>query len=385
MPRNIQYPGVFVEEIPSGVRSIPSRETDITAFLGFARRGPSDRPRGITSIAQFESLFGDIHEDFPLSLALRDFFENGGRIARVTRVRGSADDREASRRLLGLKRARSGLYALDRCDHFNVLCIPPLSPNRDPNKRILAAAAKYCEKRRAFLIIDPPRSWSDTAEAHSAMQDPMRSLGTGSANAAVFFPRLIRRGQVYAPCGAVAGVMARNDASRGVWKAPAGLEASISGGSSPAIPLNDSHLSLLNPLACNGIRRLEPQGTLIWGARTLEGRDAQASEWKYIPVRRTALYLEDCLQRGLSWVVFEPNDEALWANIRSSVGTFMYEMFRRGAFQGQKADHAYFVKCDSETTTPGDINRGILNLHVGFAPLKPAEFVVIKLSFKIAN
>ena len=120
-------------------------------------------------------------------------------------------------------------------------------------------------------------------------------------------------------------------------------------------------------------------GRVVWGARTLEGNDRLASEWKYVPVRRTALFLEEWLYRGTQWVVFEPNDEPLWAQIRLNLGAFMQSLFRQGAFQGKTPKEAYLVKCDSETTTQDDINRGIVNILVGFAPLKPAEFVIIKI------
>ena len=127
------------------------------------------------------------------------------------------------------------------------------------------------------------------------------------------------------------------------------------------------------------IRNLPVYGTVCWGARTLFGADAQTSEWKYVPIRRTAMYIEESLVQGLRWVVFEPNDAPLWAQIRLNVGAFMQSMFRNGAFQGRTPREAYLVKCDSETTTQADIDRGIVNILVGFAPLKPAEFVVIQL------
>ena len=143
--------------------------------------------------------------------------------------------------------------------------------------------------------------------------------------------------------------------------------------------LTDPENGELNPLGINCLRTFPATGTVVWGARTLQGADRLASEWKYIPVRRTALYIEESLFRGTQWVVFEPNDEPLWAQIRLNVGAFMQNLFRQGAFQGQTPRDAYFVKCDKETTTQNDINLGIVNIVVGFAPLKPAEFVVIKL------
>jgi phage tail sheath protein FI len=174
--------------------------------------------------------------------------------------------------------------------------------------------------------------------------------------------------------------MAQIDSTRGVWKAPAGQEATVTGVQSLVYNVTDLENGDLNPLALNCIRTFPIIGTVVWGARTLDGADAQASEWKYLPVRRTALFIEESLYRGTQWVVFEPNDEPLWSQIRLNVGAFMRSLFRQGAFQGATPQQAYFVKCDSDTTTQNDIDNGIVNILVGFAPLKPAEFVVIKIS-----
>jgi phage tail sheath protein FI len=183
----------------------------------------------------------------------------------------------------------------------------------------------------------------------------------------------------FAPCGLVAGIFARTDAQRGVWKSPAGLDTSLVGVSALSVPMTDEENGLLNPLGINCLRTFPVFGRVVWGARTLRGADDYADEYKYIAVRRTALYIEESLYRGLKWVVFEPNDEPLWAQIRLNVGAFMQDLFRQGAFQGASARDAYFVKCDATTTTQNDINLGVVNVHVGFAPLKPAEFVIIKL------
>jgi phage tail sheath protein FI len=183
----------------------------------------------------------------------------------------------------------------------------------------------------------------------------------------------------FPPCGIIAGVMARTDTNRGVWKAPAGLDAAINGVRELQVNLNDAENGMLNPLGINCLRFFAASGRVVWGSRTLRGADQLADEYKYIPVRRLALYIEESLYRGTQWVVFEPNDEPLWAQIRLNVGAFMHGLFRQGAFQGQTPRDAYFVKCDKETTTQTDINLGVVNILVGFAPLKPAEFVVIKI------
>ena len=179
--------------------------------------------------------------------------------------------------------------------------------------------------------------------------------------------------------GALAGVIARTDAARGVWKSAAGLDAVLNGVLEPSVALTDPENGAINPLGVNCLRTLPAAGTVVWGSRTLRGADSLASEWKYLAVRRTALFLEESLYRGTQWVVFEPNDEPLWAQVRLNLGAFMQGLFRQGAFQGASARDAYFVKCDSQTTTQADINLGVLNVVVGFAPLKPAEFVVIKI------
>jgi phage tail sheath protein FI len=183
----------------------------------------------------------------------------------------------------------------------------------------------------------------------------------------------------FVPCGAVAGIYARTDAQRGVWKAPAGIEASLVGVRELSYRLTDEQNDRLNPLGLNCLRTFPVAGHVCWGARTLAGADRLNSEWKYVPVRRTALFIEESLYRGTQWAVFEPNSEPLWAQLRLNVGTFMQDLFRQGAFQGSSPREAYFVKCEKETTTQNDIDKGVVNILIGFAPLKPAEFVIIEI------
>jgi phage tail sheath protein FI len=179
--------------------------------------------------------------------------------------------------------------------------------------------------------------------------------------------------------------MARTDATRGVWKAPAGVDAGVMGASGLAHPMSEGESEQLNPLGINCLRTFPQVGSVVWGARTLRGANALADEYKYVPVRRLALFIEESLVRGTQWVVFEPNDERLWSQIRTSLGAFMQDLFRQGAFQGRTPREAYFVVCDAETTTQYDIDRGIVNIVVGFAPLKPTEFVVIGIQQKTAE
>lgn len=294
----------------------------------------------------------------------------------------------------GDEAAESGIYALRKADLFNLLCIPPCEHTPDANVKVPEAvwgeAAKLCEDRRAMLIVDSPDEWhsKDAAKGDGSSTGiaKFRNDGTKSPNAALFFPGVLQPNPLradqkerFAACGVIAGVFARTDTQRGVWKAPAGLEATLVGVPELAVKLTDAENGELNPLGVNCLRNLPAAGNVVWGSRTMDGDDRLASQWKYIPVRRTALYIEESLYRGTQWVVFEPNDEPLWSQIRLNIGAFMHGLFRQGAFQGKTPREAYFVKCDSETTTQDDINKGIVNIVVGFAPLKPAEFVVIKL------
>ena len=547
MPVAPTYPGVYVQEIPSGVHAVTGVATSITAFVGRAARGPEDTPVTLNSYGDFERIFGGLWTGGNLGYAVRDFFLNGGGQAIVVRVfnadssagakpanaavtvgnftfaaaskgawganlRASIDtnvsadvaagygltaadlfnlsvrevdaqgqilNRELHRNLtvkdsprrvdkvlaaqsslmqwnggwppaalpaiaagddavtaaqaalaaakaenpavpadvakaqaaldaanaavaasdgLALTAAanflpangqanKKGLFALEKADLFNLLVIPPYTASNDVETSLVAAAAAYCERRRAILLVDPPSSWTSKDTAKTQFTDTATDwIGARSRNAALFFPRLrkadpLRDNQIndFAPSGAVAGLIAATDAARGVWKAAAGVQASVAGAQSLTVPLTDAENGELNPLGINAIRAFPVAGTVVWGARTLRGADQLADDYKYLPVRRTALYIEESLYRGLQWAVFEPNDEPLWAQIRLNVTSFMQTLFRQGAFQGASPREAYFVKCDCESTTQADINLGVVNVVVGFAPLKPAEFIIISV------
>ena len=291
------------------------------------------------------------------------------------------DDSQAYSVYIGSRALREGIYALESVDIFNILCLPGIPNGATERAGILADADAYCKERRAFFIIDASLNDDLPTEIQSTI------VGTSlpkSDNAAVYYPWIKipdplngSQPRTSAPCGAMAGIFSRTDSSRGVWKAPAGTEATITGATDLTYVLTDPENGGLNPLGVNCLRNFPVYGNIVWGARTLQGNDQLSSEYKYVPVRRTAYHIEESLYRGLKWAVFEPNDEPLWAQIRLNAGAFMQNLFRQGAFQGQKRDDAYFVKCDSETTTQNDINLGIVNIWVGFAPLKPAEFVVL--------
>ncbi len=303
-----------------------------------------------------------------------------------------------SAELIGDPKAFTGIYALAKAPSFNILSIPDAtramasSPTTlDTNAgageldppAIYAAAIAFCDQMRAFLLVDPP---PEVGTVNGAIDWKSQQLGITDANGAAFWPRLRLPDplnnynlRTFAPSGVVAGAYAASDTRSGVWTAPAGIQASLKGVQSMTYQLSDQENGQLNPLGLNCFRTFPVIGPVLWGARTLAGADVMASQWKYVPVRRMALYLESSLYQGTQWVTFQPNDEPLWAAIRLNVGSFMQSCFLKGAFQGQTPDQAYFVKCDSETTTQTDIDNGVVNILVGFAPLQPAEFVVIQI------
>ncbi|MEM6398642.1 MAG: phage tail sheath C-terminal domain-containing protein [Cyanobacteria bacterium P01_D01_bin.116] len=289
--------------------------------------------------------------------------------------------------LIGDLDDKTGLYALQDVDIFNILCIPRTTYLEDTAAfQVIATATNFCEEQRAFYIVDVPHPKNAARDDVTEIKDWLDENATlRHKNTAVYYPRpLIAnplnnfRLRKVASSGTIAGLYARTDSSRGVWKAPAGTEATLTGVQKLGYTLTDAENGTLNPLGINCLRNFPIYGNVCWGARTLDGSDQQASEWKYIPIRRLALFMEESLFRGTQWVVFEPNDEPLWAQIRLNVGAFMNNLFRQGAFQGKSPNEAYFVKCDKETNPQNDIDRGIVNILVGYAPLKPAEFVIIK-------
>jgi len=282
---------------------------------------------------------------------------------------------------------QAAFTVIDReVDLFNLMVLPrALGQSDNDRAQLWGPASSFCQQRRAFLIVDPPSdnsAWPDVNHVTAASQGigDLR-IGVSTDHAAIYWPRLRvivdRVEQSIDPSGTEAGLYARIDISRGVWKAPAGLEANLLGVRGVEHRMTDADNGIINPQAVNAIRQF-PNGIVSWGARTMVGFDNSGNDdFKYIPVRRLTLMIEESLYRGLGFAVFEPNDEPLWAQIRLAAGSFMNGLFRQGAFKGAKASDAYFVKCDAETTTQNDIDLGIVNVVVGFAPLKPAEFVVI--------
>lgn len=374
-------PGVYVQEVPTGAHPIEGVSTSSAAFIDIFQQGPLNKAVQVTSFAEFERAFGGLDARSEAGFAIQQYYLNGGRIAWVVRV----DDNGGAEAIVGDAAAQTGIYALEGIapNIFNILCIPAAANlDQDSFSAVISAAEKLCLQQRAFLIVDIPPTVNTKDKILSWM-------GTNHClrhrNAAIYFPRLEIPDPLNAgssrnvgASGTLAGVYARTDETRGVWKAPAGADAGLRG-AKVTVQLKDSENGELNALGINVLRNFPTIGNVSWGARTLAGSNQEASEWKYISVRRLALYIKESLYQGSKWANFEPNDELLWSQIRLSFGAFMTNMFRLGAFQGNKAGDAFYIKCDGTTTSQDDIDRGVVNIIVGFAPLSPAEFVLIHI------
>jgi hypothetical protein len=354
----ITYPGVYVEELPFGVASIPGVATSTTGFVGEAERGPACTAVNVKSFSEFERAFGGRKRAFELGDAVWQFFANGGAEAWVVRAPKGMPRSEA-------------LPDLDAADSLSLLCLPG-----ETDLDVLRGALEYVERRWAFLLIDPPGPDLDRTI------DLARSLARAeTANGAVYFPPVqleLRTGggpRVCPPSGAVAGMYARHDRSVGVWGVPEGREAVLAGVAAAAIDLSDDEISRLTAAGVNCIRKLPAGGVAVSGAQTLQGGEQSTSEWKYVHVRRLTLFIEESLYRGTQWVVFEPNDEPSWAKILLQAGLFLEKLFRAGALEGPTPDQAYVLRCGRDTMTQDDIDNGRLTVVIGVAPVKPAEFV----------
>lgn len=374
-------PGVYVEEVDSTAHAIAGVPTSTTAFLGATSSGPVAAPLLVHSLAEFEAQFGGLSAELPLGYAVRHYFLNGGRTALIARVApAGAVLTDADLSDPALERDKRGLWLLDHVEQFGLLCIPPLTRNTDVGPMTWNAAALFAQRRRAMLIVDPPAAWT---AAQSISEAAITALIQRSPNAALYYPRLtapdpLHGNQVanFAPGGAIAGVYARIDAGRGVWKAPAGADATLQGAQGLGVGVSEAQLAALSALGVNSLRVLAGGEIALWGARTLAGPDAEP-QWKYVPVRRLELFIAKSISRGLAWAAFEPNGPMLWERIRASIANFLHGLFRQGALLGDKPEEAYFVRCDATTMTPQEIEQGIVRVAVGFAPLAPAEFVVL--------
>jgi Bacteriophage tail sheath protein len=355
--------------------------TSVALFVGWTPRGQSGHPVGNADFLDYERFFGDDPRSL-VGYAVRHFFSNGGRTAFVVRIVGAdggfiAPTDPAFVAALNAAFANGAAFA-EFDPSFNLICVPGLT-----DAAAIVMLQALATTRRAFLIAD----CEETATVASVSAFAGTIDGVNAANSALYFPWVMAQDplqgntpRAFPPSGAVAGIYARIDAKRAVWKAPAGEDAALSDVTGLSVLIDDASASSLDKLGVDCLRQFPTTGVVPWGARTLAGNEAQASEWKYVNVRRLMLFIEQSIDAGTKWVAFEPNGEPLWAKLRVSIETFMQGLFNDGAFQGVTPSDAFFVTCDATTTTQADIDNGVVNIVIGFAPLYPAEFVIIKIS-----
>jgi phage tail sheath protein FI len=378
MPNIFRKPVVFIQKMGTTNKAIVGVSTSTALLIGTLPNGWQYTTTNIRSLQEFERTSAGLKTNNIASLVAKQFFENGGRnlwfISTGTRLSRTATP------------FLKGLSLLSKIPFFNMLMIPEttLLPDREAAK-VFQAAVPLIEQHRAVYFLDPPQQDALRQTVKDLAAWFRAQVGIRHPNVVLYFPRVQVRSRVAPPptvtipvSGTMAGLFARLDGTRGVWKAPAGTEATLQGVVGLDQLLTSQDIDLLTSANINALKQSPSSPYVAWGARTLSSNP----EWKYVPVRRTALFLESSIQQGTNWAVFEPNDEPLWAQIRQSVQIFLEALFRQGAFQGARARDAYFVKCGRETTLAADQAAGIVHIMVGFAPLKPAEFVVLKIQQK---
>jgi phage tail sheath protein FI len=338
---------------------IAAAPASVAAFVGSVPGGPLEGPVLVSSLVDFEGAFGSVEGE--AADAVRLFFENGGTRAYVV---GTGED------------PRWALAELRDVD-FQLLAVPTTGRSADP--RLALAAALLARERRAFYVADPP-----AGRTAANVERWARAFG-GGANAALYFPRLLVRDPTglreVAASGAVLGLYARVERERGVWQQPAGSQLALRGVAGLAAELTTTESSRLAGAGVNAVRRSATGGIYLTAARTRAERELK---WKFVHVRRLSLFIEESLAEGTAWAVFEPNDETLWEEIRRDAADFLRGLFRAGALRGATPREAFFVRCDRTTMSEDDIARGRLVFLVGFAPLRPAEFIVLRIEQALA-
>ena len=388
MPEII-VPGVYIRETSTGSQLIEGTPTSTAAFVGVTRKGPRNKPKIVKSFADYSEMFGLASPKVPVSIAVLQFFSNGGRKAVIVRTSASRNRKKYCpdpEQLIGDSKSQTGIHALGLSEPTGLLLTPDAAQMpADDAKKVAEAVLKFCQDRRIFHILDIPLELSRQKPVQAAVKWSAQSEAIKNRNAAVYFPQIMiadpsaKNGTLQvSPSGAVAGLYARFELGRGVWKAPAGLDAKLHTARGVEIELTNQDMTQLEKASINPVRCIADHGIVAWGARTFLA-DANDQDWRYVSMRRLALFIQESLYRGLTWAVFKPNGEALWAEIRLAVSSFMNQLFRSGAFQGSHAGEAYIVECSQKTMTRRDIDAGRIIVQVGFAPLKPAEFTILRI------
>lgn len=366
------FPSVYVDDSPPPRRTIVAADAGIAGFVGALPKGPLDRQIECRSMGEFEAAFGAVNPAFVAGLQVRQFFLNGGTQARICRTDPAGGIPAATARLQG----------------FDVLCAPDLAALFGADSlSTIAALRDLAASARAFLVLDPPADAQTIAGIRAWRASLAAALGD-LPDAALYFPRVVAAlpdgsALTIGPSGTIAGIMARTDRERGVWKAPAGTEADPRGISGVEVVINKQQHELLNPEGINVLRRFTGRGLQVWGARTLDA--SGDGERRYVPVRRLAAMIARSLDAGLQWAVFEPNDQPLWAQLRRETENFLMALWRQGGLLGAKSNEAFFCRCGPETMTAADMAEGRAVIEVGFAAMRPAEFLIIRIEVLTAG
>lgn len=349
--------------------------TSVTAFVGEASYGTVGEAALVHSWSDYEAAFGPLESvDDAMGMAVANYYRNGGKDAYVCRLADNATVADY-RNFFDI--------TLSRIHDISIIVLPGVAADGDGHPKIAEALA-HCEAMTSrMLIVDPP-----VGTELSGLTDVDALSLAASSYAVCYYPWIAiaateqNSAKILVPPSAfAAGMWAKVDRRRGVWKAPAGMQTGLFGVSGLEYVVGNSEQDQLNTVGINCIRHMPGAGEVIWGSRTLATNTEP--EWRYVPVRRTAIMIEQSIYKGIRWAVFEPNGPPLWAGLRTSIEAFLMDLFRQGALQGAKPEHAFFVRCDRETTTQNDINRGKLNIEVGIALLKPAEFTILRFGLNM--
>ncbi|WP_457624921.1 phage tail sheath family protein [Persephonella sp.] len=391
-------PGIYIEEIEIGGRPIEGVSTSVAAFIGVTEKGDEyeNRPTLITSWSEFVSKFGRYlqteetlsdeeenrkNEILNMSASVYGFFQNGGKRCYIVKV---PDITQSS--IVGTDGGpgkRTGLYSLEEVDEVSIIVTPGITDNS-----IQTQIIAHCEKMKdRIAVLDIPEESGKTDAV-----DFVKNLSSDKGYAAVYYPwikvpvereeklggdteeKIVLEERFIPPSGYVAGVYARTDAERGVHKAPA--NETLLGVTELKFKITNNDQENLNENNVNCIRSFPGRGVRVWGARTIASNEL----WRYVNVRRLFMFIEESIEEGIQWVVFEPNDKALWDRVKQSISSFLITLWKNGALMGSTPEEAFFVKCDETTMTPDDIDNGRLVCEVGIAPVRPAEFVIIKIA-----
>jgi len=366
-----RFRGVFTEEISVRGKAIEGVPTSTAGFLGITERGPVV-PTLITSFEEYKRIYGGYlkegAENRYLTYAIEGFFQNGGWRCYVARVVASAAG-TATADFIG------ALQALGKIDEISILCCP--DENSFP--AIRAELVAQCESRKdRFAILQAPNPAPQSATHYPPVTSEFAAYyhpWIRGVDPTTHLPLAIP------PGGHVAGIYARTDTNRGVHKPPAnkaiaGLYEEPENPSAGLITLlTNSDQEILKPRGVNALRFFANRGVLVWGARTT----SNSPEWKYVNVRRLFIFISASIDKGTQWVVFEPNEVQVWAQVRALVEAFLVQLWRDGALTGTTSKEAFFVRCDRTTMTQDDIDNGRLIILIGVAALRPAEFIIVRI------